>query len=131
MWPLRKQMRKPFITTRSGVCKKNSSKNEHVCVYGKEIFLPKWKGRVHALFCCRNWWISYAAPIVSALPPYYYSTYPYNTEILLPLDTKMRWWKTPQLILYSNMWYRGCTNALPLGKLFLCYRWSKGKYSKQ
>ena len=47
MWPLRKQMRKPFCNDNAaaaeGLKARYSLKNEHVFEfeYGKEIFLPK------------------------------------------------------------------------------------------
>ena len=52
MWPLRKQMRKPFVTTLSRVCKKNSPKKRtRVCLYtGKKFFYQNERGEIIHFF---------------------------------------------------------------------------------
>ena len=53
---------------------------------------------------------------------------------MLPLDTKMRWWKTPRLILYSAIicGTEGVLMQCRWANCFLCFVLDdqKGKYSK-
>ena len=135
MWPLRKQMRKPFVTTRSRVYNKILQRNEHVCVcIRKRNFSTKTKGassstfllpKLMNIFCC--FYCMCFAPSKHIFVWYWFCclwTQKCVGGKLLNWFYVLQW-----------MWYRGCTNVLPRGKLFLLYtiRWytKRGKVALQ
>ena len=92
MWPLRKQMRGDFKKLRSGDCKTILSLT-NTCAWKRNFSSKRKRTGYHALFVAEideylKLWL------LCIFVSYYCTTNAYNTWYLLPLGTKMRWWKT-------------------------------------
>ena len=83
MWLLRKQMRKPFVTTRSRVYNKILQRNEHVCVcIRKRNFSTKTKGASSSTFLLPKLMNILCFSYCMCFAPHCLSIYSYNTDFV-------------------------------------------------